>query len=441
MIFPNISQIATQQVELISLNATIYEAIDLMHKSDHRAVIVYDGLNYSLLATNELIRLKIQSYDFDKKIDTLNLPIIPTVNKNQNILETLIFLNEIVEYICVIDDNGKLCGLLTHSDIVSHIDPETLMENYRIGDLLNINKEIKKLDKNEPTQKALSLIMDHAYESTLVMDNNIPIGILTTKDAMDLLYSKKDLDVPVSTYMTSPIETISHLASIKEAIRFMQDRHFKRIVVVQDSGELSGIILQKELIALSYNKWSSLMKNYQKELTEINNLLEKKSKKYEKIAGTDPLTGLYNRYKFTELFISEFKTMIQRANSMSILFIDIDYFKKINDSYGHNSGDHVLVDVANILLRELRAVDILSRWGGEEFIALLPTANASQAKKIAINMKDKISEKPLSDGIKTTISIGVSEVQNSDTLESVVKRADEALYKAKQDGRNCVRVK
>jgi diguanylate cyclase (GGDEF)-like protein len=257
---------------------------------------------------------------------------------------------------------------------------------------------------------------------------------------MGLLYSKKDLSKSVSCYMTSPIETISDDVSIKEAIKFMQDKHFKRIVVVNSKNELSGIILQKELIALSYNKWTSLMKNYQEELKEINLLLEKKSKKYEKIAGTDPLTGLYNRYKFTELFLSEFKTMVQRANAMSLLFIDIDYFKKINDTHGHNVGDNILIDVSNTLLQQLRAVDILSRWGGEEFVVLLPTATAVQAEKLAQKMREKISEKPLSGNINATISIGVTEVTYSDSLESAIKRADDALYGAKESGRNCVRV-
>ena len=201
------------------------------------------------------------------------------------------------------------------------------------------------------TVDVLINMAENHYDCIVIMEDKMPLGILTTKDIMELMKNSSDFNVPVSEYMSSPVESLAEDSSIKEAINFMKEKHFKRIVVTNTQGHLTGLILQRELISLSYSKWSILMKQHSKELSEINNLLDKKNIKYEKMASTDQLTGLYNRYKFTELFVLEYNTMTQRENSMSLMMIDIDYFKKINDTYGHNVGDSVLLQISNLLLR------------------------------------------------------------------------------------------
>lgn len=157
------------------------------------------------------------------------------------------------------------------------------------------------------------------------------------------------------------------------------------------------------------------------------------------MAVTDSLTGLYNRYKFSELFISEYTTMAKRDNSMSIIMIDIDHFKLINDNHGHNMGDKVLVQISNILLKYLRNVDIIARWGGEEFIALLPTATVENGVKLAEKIREAIKSYEMPNGLKVTASFGVTQVIKGDSMESAIGRADEALYEAKNSGRNQVK--
>jgi two-component system cell cycle response regulator len=134
----------------------------------------------------------------------------------------------------------------------------------------------------------------------------------------------------------------------------------------------------------------------------------------------------------------EHTVMVERGNNMSIMIIDIDYFKEVNDKYGHNMGDRVLVEVANTLKDAFRDVDIISRWGGDEFVALLPAADETTAFEIAENRIRKRIENidVIPDGI--TVSIGVDCVHSDDDAHTAIGREDDMLYRAKEKGRNCV---
>jgi diguanylate cyclase (GGDEF)-like protein len=343
-----------------------------------------------------------------------------------------------MEYIGVKDQDNNFFGLLTHTDIISSIDPNILMESLKLSDFIKISRRVKWVHKDHLTHAILNDMTDNVYDSVVIVEDAKPVGIVTTKDAMKIFQERKPVDVPISTYMTSPIRTVSESASLKEAIDFMQKYEYKRVVVTCEKGLLQSIISQKELISLTYSKWADLMKNYQTELSELNDLLEVENKKYERLASIDSMTQLYNRQKFYELFISEYKTKMQRDNSMSMMMLDIDYFKSINDSYGHNIGDEVIIGIAHILKEELRNVDIICRWGGEEFVALLPTASVEIAETIAQKIRERIQETKFIEEKVVTASFGLTQVRENDTVEACIARADEALYISKEQGRNQV---
>jgi len=438
MKFPLLRELATKDVITVDFSDTLDTALTLMHRNNQRNVIVENDNNYYILTSASLLYLKLNKHDFSKKIDTIILEKIPTINKNENILDTLDLLESDLEYICVTNDNNSLYGIITHTDIISHIDPETLMENYRIGDLINMNKYIQKSDFNTSTSEVLKYMLDGHYDCMVITKNDEPIGIITTKDIITIMNSSLDITAPIKTYMSSPIKTVNEKASIKEVIAFIKEKHFKRVIITNNDGKLIGLILQKELISLSYSKWAILMKEYSSELSQLNDMLEKKTKKFEEKASIDHLTKLYNRYKFTELFISEYNTMLQRDNNMSLMMLDIDKFKLVNDNYGHNAGDKVLVELSQLLAKHLRNVDIIARWGGEEFVVLLPTADVKTTEMLANRIREELSTINMGDDLYITSSFGVTGVKAGDRLEDTIQRADDALYKAKDSGRNCV---
>lgn len=154
----------------------------------------------------------------------------------------------------------------------------------------------------------------------------------------------------------------------------------------------------------------------------------------------DPLTRLGNRRAASEDFERKIKALRNFKTPFGLLFVDIDGFKQINDSHWHEVGDRVLAMVAKSLTSALRGVDKVSRWGGEEFLALIPGVDATRFRAIAERMRRLVeaSALPLPSGLlRVTVSVGGSMAQPTDTLESLVQRADEMMYRAKSSGRNC----
>jgi len=439
MRFPKIGDIASTSVVSIDVNNSITKAIDMMLLHEHRNVIISDKDVFRILTVLDVLSIEEQGIDLQSPLRDLDLTIVPTIEKDRNILDTLEYLNNDSEYICIINKDKSLYGIMTHTDITSNIDPDTLMDNYTLQDFLKLGRRTKWVHKDDKTSKLLSEMAKNSFDNVIIVENAKPIGILTTKDIMRLIKYKKNLDLPVHTYMSQPIDTIKNTSSIKEALDFIKEKHYKRVVVVDDNGDLSGIISQKELISLTYSKWAILMKEYHEELNEINTILEHKNKEYEAMASTDSLTGLYNRKKFTELYKSSYKTMTQRNNNMSMIMLDIDFFKKVNDTHGHNSGDNVLIQVSHAILKALRDTDIVSRWGGEEFLVLLPATDLDNAAYLAEKIRSNIQELKIDRVGHITASLGVSQVNKGDKMDDIIDRVDKALYLAKNSGRNSVK--
>jgi diguanylate cyclase (GGDEF)-like protein len=163
----------------------------------------------------------------------------------------------------------------------------------------------------------------------------------------------------------------------------------------------------------------------------------------EYIAGTDPLTRLYNRRTFVRACEKEMLVSQQKGRRFSVLMVDLDYFKKINDRFGHQVGDEALVAAVESMQNATRGSDVLARWGGEEFAALLPNATLEAAMIVAERIRQNVERVRLQvnrDGVETvlrmTASIGVATFGEKDTLQSLMARSDRGLYLAKNGGRN-----
>jgi len=157
-------------------------------------------------------------------------------------------------------------------------------------------------------------------------------------------------------------------------------------------------------------------------------------------ATHDSLTKLYNRQKFNEELNKEILREKRYKHNLSILMFDIDDFKNINDTYGHDVGDVVLIDLSKILKQSIRATDYAARWGGEEFMVLLPETSIDETSRIAQTIRENVETyQPLHIKLPITISIGVAEfMADIDTKDSFIKNVDVALYQAKKGGKNQV---
>ncbi len=175
------------------------------------------------------------------------------------------------------------------------------------------------------------------------------------------------------------------------------------------------------------------------EIDELNLNHSQRLKILKESALTDKLTGAFNRLKFDDS-LKEFIMLSSRFKSgFSLIIFDIDHFKKFNDTYGHQLGDEVLVWVSKISKDTIREVDIFARWGGEEFVVLLPNSDLKEALICAERLRENIAEFDVDYLPQITCSFGVSEYVKGDNKDTVLKRADELLYSAKNCGRNCVK--
>jgi len=161
----------------------------------------------------------------------------------------------------------------------------------------------------------------------------------------------------------------------------------------------------------------------------------------EHLAVTDELTGLYNRRYFDKKMSEEFNRCKRSNNQFSILMIDIDHFKHINDTYGHQFGDDVLIEFSKKLETHVREIDMLARWGGEEFAMMIVDSDKQKSRSIANKIRGLIESLKMSTGVtdvNVTVSIGCANSLEGDSVKAIIKRADQALYKAKNNGRNMV---
>lgn len=163
----------------------------------------------------------------------------------------------------------------------------------------------------------------------------------------------------------------------------------------------------------------------------------------ERMAVTDGLTGLYNHRSFQEKLSEEFRRMQRITGPVSLLLIDIDFFKKVNDTRGHQAGDEVLRGVAGVIKETIRNIDVPARYGGEEFAAILPGTNREGAEKMAERLRKAIGDRAFALGgtdLRVTVSIGAATAPyDTDGREALIEKADQALYHAKGNGRNrCV---
>ena len=205
--------------------------------------------------------------------------------------------------------------------------------------------------------------------------------------------------------------------------------------------ELSHNKLENKFIWSGNDEINTLGRSFELARVSILNLINKlkeKNDELEVLYITDRLTGLYNRYKLDSVLSDEINRAKRYNSIFGIILIDIDYFKSVNDIFGHQIGDTVLVEISDILKENTRSTDTVGRWGGEEFLIIVPHTDEIKIKNIAENLRTTIESHVFKIVGKKTASFGVTIFRNKESIESMINRADEALYKVKKSGRNQV---
>jgi len=221
-------------------------------------------------------------------------------------------------------------------------------------------------------------------------------------------------------YTNGQLARIERITHISDAYQAMAKEH-----------EVSmGERFERQMRRLG--KVARISDRYQEMMRELNTTLRD-------VSYRDPLTGLYNRRLVTERMREDAGRAVAAGRSYAIALIDIDHFKEVNDCYGHDLGDRVLVEFARVLTECVRDGELCARWGGEEFLLVLPGAAPGPARGVALRVQEKLRRQPLMAGSQPlwlTISVGIAQVRVGEHFSVALDRADQALYRAKQLGRD-----
>lgn len=262
----------------------------------------------------------------------------------------------------------------------------------------------------------------HAFAAQLHASHNIYAQIAE---------GNLEVEIPRHLYLAMPAKalqaSLKHLTWQTQRIAQGDLNHN-----VQFLGEFSTAFNQLVDALRAKHRLEEELMEYQKSLQQINIMLELK-------ATTDSLTGLRNRQYLDRQLILEISRAERYQTPMAFILFDIDHFKIINDRFGHLAGDEVLKTLGAIVGKAIRNLDVLARWGGEEFVVLLPGGTLEPAMQAAEKLRGLIEKHPFPVNGRITCSFGVSQYRESDTPETITARADDALYAAKAAGRNVVR--
>lgn len=295
-----------------------------------------------------------------------------------------------------------------------------------------------------------------------IMMSNTPILLEKElfKAHKELNEFKTIIDKYVITYTAKSDGTIIEASDAFEKVSgYSKDELIgKRISLIKHPMQDRKVI--KDLIqTISKNKiWTGIVKNRTKngeefwleqtiipKIDERNQLLKKymsvsvditDKKLLQEMASIDKLTGIYNRRMLDEFLQKTIDVVVRHKEELSLIIIDIDHFKDVNDRYGHVEGDNVLFQTSNIIAENLRSSDIFGRYGGEEFLVICTKTDKNGAFLLAEKLRIAIKEYQFDKVGRKTISLGIADFEKNDTIKSLLEKADIALYKAKNDGRN-----
>ncbi|MGB6329352.1 MAG: GGDEF domain-containing protein [Halarcobacter sp.] len=309
----------------------------------------------------------------------------------------------------------------------------------QIGAVLNEKNEIVYYDSSGKVtqQKEFGFGTDTLFKHEFPMqyqgtafDHKIPLGQVTLYSNNQLVFDRVKYGF-ILILINSIIKTIALWFIIYYVIKKYLGQPLEEFTTkIRKQDVHSPQAIDLKLHWTDTNELLILKDSYNHMIQRLN--------EHKLLSITDKLTGLFNRLKLDEALNNEFNRSNRFKRSFGIIIIDIDYFKKINDTYGHQVGDQVLIQFAKILKENIRKIDILGRWGGEEFMIICSETDFQGTIKLAQSLREIISNYDFPIIGNFSASFGVSTYNGDENIDKVIARADNALYKAKANGRNRV---
>ncbi|MCG8571653.1 MAG: diguanylate cyclase [Spirochaetes bacterium] len=268
--------------------------------------------------------------------------------------------------------------------------------------------------------------------------SHIPVIVLTAKDNSDKEIARI-LEQGANDYITKPFFQAEFISRVRVHSKIKQLT--EKLISTNRRLHRKNKLLQKavkreEKLNEKIIERTIALKRANKKIAQLNSALKYSS-------SHDPLTSIYNRGAILTFLENDIQRTKRIKNELSLIMFDIDYFKKINDTYGHLVGDEVLKSLAYLVKDSIREIDLFGRYGGEEFIIILPDTNITEGitlvERLMINVRNH-AFKTSKEELKITVSLGLAEYNHSETIDQFIERVDNSLYEAKHAGRDCFKV-
>jgi diguanylate cyclase (GGDEF)-like protein len=291
-----------------------------------------------------------------------------------------------------------------------------------------MSRNVVTADKNMLISGICKKMQTSHVGSVVIVKDKIPAGIITERDIVNSIALKGNniLSQTAASIMKTPVFSLHPKEKLKKAVDYMVERRIRRLPIVK-KGILAGIIT-----------YGDILRVIQKELSEFYTKTEELKSQIDK----DGLTHVYSQKYFKAALDKEVERVKRYGGFLSLLMIDIDHFKKINDTYGHDAGDSVLQKTAFLIRKNTRKINLVARYGGDEFAVIAPISDIEGVRRLGERLRFFVERTKFhySDKIiKVTLSIGAASWDNTiqDGRQLIIK-ADKALYKSKHSGRNAV---
>lgn len=335
---------------------------------------------------------------------------------------------------------GTLLGLLEDLSLPERHQPQAEAMRERLAHGLNWYELLPILDDLAVLMLAITDSGQHEFEAYLKQLNERLEAFqghlqVASEGHADSSLAARELDTQIREQvdgLQSSVQDAADLDSLKQVL----ESHLEGLLGTMDEHQQQRDLREQE-VAARLKGLAERVAHMEQEAQGYREHLEVQRQK----ALIDPLTGLPNRAAWSERLDYEVNAWHQRGNSLSLAMLDLDHFKRINDGYGHLAGDKVLKIIANVLSKRLRPTDFIARFGGEEFVLLMPDSTLADALAVGEVLREAIAACPFhfkGEPVTITVSMGVAQFQPGERSDLALKRADEALYRAKAAGRNQV---
>lgn len=366
----------------------------------------------------------------------------------------LLIITGAVLYTALKDSNAKAGQVAHANEVLTEIeatlstlkDAETGQRGYIITGKENYLEPFNEADAHAGEKMArLKILTENNAEQTKLIAAAEPLIKIKFDLMRQTINLRRDSGFEAAQRIVMTNQGKNTMDAIRKLFAAMKS---EEITTLEDFKTVSEAKIRNVIIAfaalflLIFSLFCLVYFLVKRDIAERNLL----TNKLRELATTDELTSICNRREANRLLKQETLRFRRYGNPVAVLLLDIDYFKSVNDTYGHQIGDEVLKWVAEKLCDSVRTVDTAARFGGEEFIVILPETESKDAFNIAERARQSIAEKPFvleqenaeTINISVTVSIGVAAAENTDSEEEIIEAADEALYQAKHAGRNRV---